>query len=176
MSVLEHTHVWHLRTSCSMYSCICGETPEAFLLCLRAERTKDPREGWERQVTYAVSCRRGTLGKRKGTCHSSNMTCRSTSADFGGGWIWVRTAHELVHCEEFTFLHLMFLHFNLERMQRLYQKQVTFENATECYEHHIVHNLQCCAINTWRKITSDSWLEFWSRYLVLPNSIDFYLI
>lgn len=128
-SVLEHTHVWHLHTSCSMYGCICGETQEEFLLCLRAKKKNYHSEGWERKVTYPVSCRRETLGKRKGTCHALGTTCCSIFTDFGGYWVRLRTAHEPVLCEGVTFLHLIYPNFNLEGLQHLYWKWVTFENA-----------------------------------------------
>lgn len=128
-SVLEHTHVWHLYTSCSMYGCICGETQEEFLLCLRTEKKNHHREGWERKVTYPVSCRRKMLSKRKGMCHTLGTTCRSISPDFGGYWIRLRTAHELVLCEGITSLHSIYPNINLERMQHLYWKWVTSENA-----------------------------------------------
>lgn len=172
-SVLEHKHVWHLHTSCSMNGWVCGEIHEEFLLCLRAEQKNRHREGWERQVTYPVSRRREALGKRKGTCHALGTTGRSISPDFGGYWIRLRTTHELVLCEGVAFPHSIYPNFSLERMQHLHWKWVTFESALQCHEYPIVRNLPCHAINLWRKMTSDSWLEIWSRYLALPGLVDF---
>lgn len=108
-SVLERTHVWHLHTSCSMYDCICGETQEEFLLCLRSEKKNNHREGWERKVTYPLSCGRETLSKRKGMCHALGTTCAPfllTLEDTGSDWKWHMTwwfsVKGLLSCAPFT--------------------------------------------------------------------------
>lgn len=90
VSAWTHTHVWHLHISCSVSGRMCAETQE-FLHCLRAEKKSYHRGGWERKVTYPVSCRWKCLVSARARAarwarHAAPFLL--TLEGIGPGWGW----------------------------------------------------------------------------------------